>query len=106
MKPHHNFAQALTNLRTTAVVTIACAIASGFWLLTGSSGLAGVSPNECQVCHKRTTTLTLACNSLDYQRHLDHGDPPRACAPTMTAVEPIGKGQIVGTGVETTPSGN
>jgi hypothetical protein len=34
---------------------------------------------ECTVCHKRTQTLTLPCDSLDYQRHLDHGDTVGPC---------------------------
>jgi hypothetical protein len=36
--------------------------------------------NICIVCHKNTTTLTLTCNSLDYRRHKDHGDPDGACS--------------------------
>jgi hypothetical protein len=35
--------------------------------------------NECTVCHKHTTTITLPCGSLELRRHLDHGDPPGAC---------------------------
>ncbi len=37
------------------------------------------NPNGCTVCHKHTTSLTLPCNSLEYRRHLDHGDTPGAC---------------------------
>ncbi len=36
-------------------------------------------PNQCEVCHRRTQTIILPCNSLEYQRHLDHGDQPGAC---------------------------
>ena len=36
--------------------------------------------NTCIVCHKTFTTLTLTCNSIDYRRHKDHGDPDGACA--------------------------
>ena len=50
------------------------------WLVTGATGVAG--PNLCDVCHKNSLTLTFACNSLDYRRHLDHGDPPHACTGT------------------------
>ena len=85
MKPHNNFAQHVQTIRTPAVVTLALALACAFCLLTASTGTA-VS-NQCQVCHKRTSTLTLACNSLDYQRHLDHGDPPQACGATPSAIE-------------------
>ena len=28
----------------------------------------------CVVCHKHTMTITLPCNSMEYRRHLDHGD--------------------------------
>lgn len=34
---------------------------------------------QCSVCHKRTSTLIFPCSSLDYRRHLDHGDVPGAC---------------------------
>ena len=33
------------------------------------------------VCHKRRTTLTFPCNTAEYRRHLDHGDPLGACPP-------------------------
>ena len=35
-------------------------------------------PNECMVCHKHNT-LIVPCSSLEYRRHLDHGDPVGAC---------------------------
>jgi hypothetical protein len=37
------------------------------------------SPDQCTVCHKHTTTITLPCNSMEYRRHLDHGDSVGAC---------------------------
>ena len=37
------------------------------------------SPTECEICHKHSTTLTLPCNSMELQRHLDHGDTIGAC---------------------------
>jgi hypothetical protein len=52
------------------------------WLVTSATGVAG--PNLCTVCHKHTLTLVLACNSLEYRRHIDHGDPPNACMGTRT----------------------
>ena len=33
----------------------------------------------CSVCHKHTVTLSLACGSLEYRRHLDHGDTLGTC---------------------------
>jgi CSLREA domain-containing protein len=50
--------------------------------LVSDVGAFELLPNECTVCHKRTQTLVLPCNSFDYRRHLDHGDPPNACPPT------------------------
>jgi hypothetical protein len=34
---------------------------------------------ECEVCHKHATTLTLPCDSMEYRRHLDHGDTEGPC---------------------------
>ena len=34
---------------------------------------------NCTICHKGVQTLTLPCNSLDYRRHLDHGDTLGTC---------------------------
>jgi hypothetical protein len=65
-------------IRTPAILIVAATLAVTFWFMASSTGLA-VSPNQCTVCHKRTTTLVLACNSLEYQRHIDHGDPATAC---------------------------
>ena len=36
-------------------------------------------PTQCTVCHKHTATLSLPCNSLEYQRHLGHGDTQGPC---------------------------
>jgi len=45
--------------------------------------LATPAPSgDCTVCHKRTQTLVLTCDSLDFQRHLDHGDTVGACPPS------------------------
>jgi hypothetical protein len=45
--------------------------------------LAASGPSgDCTVCHKRTQTLTLPCNSMEYRRHLDHGDTLGACPPS------------------------
>ena len=68
--------------KAPALFAITAALAAGLWLVTGGSSLA--TPNVCMVCHKNTTTLTFACNSLEYQRHLDHGDPANACAMSST----------------------
>lgn len=78
--------RSLTIFRLPALCGGTAALAMAFCFLTSSRGIAGV--NLCNVCHKRTVTVTLACNSLDYQRHLDHGDPQRACAASVTVSEP------------------
>jgi hypothetical protein len=45
--------------------------------------LAAPAPSgDCTVCHKRTQTLMLPCNSMEYRRHLDHGDSVGACPPS------------------------
>lgn len=72
---------------------IFAALAVSFWVATTPS--AGASPvgarrvieaeegdgstSQCTICHKRRQTLTLTCNSLDYRRHIDHGDTIGAC---------------------------
>jgi hypothetical protein len=35
--------------------------------------------NTCALCHKHTTTLNLPCDSLEYHKHLDHGDTIGQC---------------------------
>ena len=59
----------------------AATLAAAFWFASSPSGIAQAS---CQVCHKRTQTLTFPCASLDYRRHLDHGDAMGACPVTPT----------------------
>ena len=41
--------------------------------------LRGCAAGDCTVCHKRTTTITVPCNSLEHRRHLDHGDTEGPC---------------------------
>src|SRR5437762_2431850 len=58
-------------LGTPTLFFLAAILGVVFWSFVSSVGFAGSS---CMVCHKRTTTLTLLCSSLEYQRHLAHGD--------------------------------
>ncbi len=44
-----------------------------------SAELYETQSGMCSVCHKHTLTLSLACGSVEYQRHLDHGDTIGAC---------------------------
>lgn len=39
----------------------------------------GGPPPSCTVCHKRRQNLTLPCNGLTLQRHMDHGDTTGPC---------------------------
>ena len=53
---------------------------------TAVESLGCSAPPQCQVCHKGTTTLTYNCADIQYQRHLDHGDPPNACPTPNPAI--------------------
>lgn len=61
------------------LIITATVLAGASWFASAPSGMGD---NSCTVCHKNTTTLTLPCNSLDYRRHKDHGDPDGMCAAT------------------------
>jgi hypothetical protein len=65
------------SIATLALFAIVAILGNAFW------ASAGVS-TDCTVCHKRTQTITLGCNTLEYRRHLDHGDAMGACAVTPT----------------------
>ena len=85
MKTLPRFAKFFTSerpIRTRAIIVTAASLAMTFWFLSNPSAVAG---NTCMVCHRRITTLILACNSLEYQRHLDHGDPASACPKLLSA---------------------
>lgn len=71
--------------RIPALLLTAAALALAFCF----SATAGVPPPppQCTVCHKRTQTQMYDCSGLEYQRHLDHGDPPTACGGTPTEVD-------------------
>jgi len=70
-----------TPVAASVGLMVAVTLAVAFWFTTTPSGQAQA---QCTVCHKRTQTLTFPCNSLDYRRHLDHGDPMSACNVTPT----------------------
>ncbi len=83
MKKLDAIAARTRSLGTPAGLTLIAILAVAFWF---STGLAqdGDGVSTCTVCHKRTQTLSFPCNSLDYRRHLDHGDTMGACAVTPT----------------------
>jgi hypothetical protein len=68
-------------MAATVAFLTAATLAVAFWFSTTPSGIAQA---QCTVCHKRTQTLTFPCASLDYRRHLDHGDTMGACRVTPT----------------------
>ena len=74
------------SIAASIAVMLLGTLAGAFWLATTPSGLAQdgapTPPPQCSVCHKRLQTLTFPCNSLEYRRHLDHGDAQRACEVT------------------------
>ncbi|HEV3410142.1 MAG TPA: hypothetical protein VG095_07600 [Chthoniobacterales bacterium] len=66
-----------------ALICSAVALASSaFWFATAPLAQAQDGVTNCQVCHKRSQTLTFPCSSLEYRRHLDHGDAMGACMVT------------------------
>lgn len=67
---------------TSAGLFAVAVLGATFWFVT--TPFAFAQDPTCTICHKRTTTLTLACDSLDYRRHIDHGDTMGACAVTPT----------------------
>ncbi len=70
------------SIQASGLAVLAAVLAGTFW--TASAAFAG-GPPMCTVCHKRTQTQQYPCNSLEYARHLDHGDPMGACAtPTVS----------------------
>lgn len=68
-------------IKTSALFLAPLMLGTTFWLVTSATSIAG--PNLCDVCHKNALTLTFACNSLEYRRHIDHGDRPFACGATQ-----------------------
>jgi hypothetical protein len=93
MKTVLHFARfsAVRRLRFLLVVLFLTGSVALFWF----SASADDTDNVCVVCHKQTTTLTLTCNSIDYRRHKDHGDPDGACSATsqqaslVTPTDPV-----------------
>jgi hypothetical protein len=63
---------------TVVWILITAMLAGVFWLVTTTSSMGAT----CTVCHKNVQTLSFPCNSLDYKRHKDHGDPDGACSGT------------------------
>ena len=72
---HHN-----SLLSTSLIAVLATVSAVAFWFATAPKASAA----DCTLCHKRTLTITVECGSLDYRRHIDHGDTVGACQVTGT----------------------
>ena len=69
--------------RFGSLVGIMLAIASAitFWFATAPKASAG---NTVTLCHKLTTDIAVEFGSIDYRRHIDHGDTQGSCNPTGT----------------------
>jgi hypothetical protein len=63
------------SISTSAGIILATALATSFWFATAPKASAA----DCTICHKRTSTLVVECGSIDYRRHIDHGDTNGAC---------------------------
>jgi hypothetical protein len=68
-------------LKLSLGLGLGASLALAFWFATSPSVLAQDGAT-CSVCHKRTQTLNFPCNSLEYRRHLDHGDAMGDCPVT------------------------
>jgi hypothetical protein len=65
---------------TSVAAILAMVLGVGFWFATAPK----VSAADCTLCHKRTQTITVVCDSDDFRRHRDHGDTVGACQITPT----------------------
>jgi hypothetical protein len=75
MKKLRDIKNRFSSISTLAGIVFATALATAFWFATAPKASAG----DCTLCHKNTTTITVVCGSLDYRRHIDHGDTIGAC---------------------------
>jgi hypothetical protein len=62
-------------LSTSITAALALVLSVAFWFASAPKASAA----DCTLCHKRTLTITVECGSLDYRRHIDHGDTVGAC---------------------------
>ncbi|HEX8279892.1 MAG TPA: hypothetical protein VF551_00830 [Chthoniobacterales bacterium] len=74
--------QEATRLARPLALLVLGSLSVAFWVAATPSGLA--QGGGCTVCHKRTTPITLSCTSLEYRRHVDHGDTLGPCEVTPT----------------------
>lgn len=81
MKKILTIAARTSPLPTPIGFSVVAALAAAFWF---STPVAVAQQTNCTVCHKRTRELTFPCNSLEYRRHLDHGDRMGSCDMTPT----------------------
>jgi hypothetical protein len=82
----------LGNCARTWIRKITCSAASygpdQVFRLNGTIG-------GCVACHKGSLTIDLPCNSMEYRRHLDHGDTIGACS---SSKKPSGQADSLGRG--------
>jgi len=68
-------------LKLSLGLGLGASLALAFWFATNPNVFAQEG-GTCTVCHKRTQNLSFPCNSLEYRRHLDHGDTMGNCQVT------------------------
>jgi hypothetical protein len=81
MKKLRDIKNRFSSLSTATGIMLATALAIGFWFATAPKASAG---DSVQLCHKHTLTITVENGSLEYRRHIDHGDTIGPCVPTET----------------------
>ena len=76
MKKLRDIINRSSSISTSAGIILATAAAVAFWFATAPKASAG---DSVQLCHKHTLTITVENGSLEYRRHIDHGDTIGAC---------------------------
>ncbi|MDQ6861968.1 MAG: hypothetical protein M3032_12540 [Verrucomicrobiota bacterium] len=86
MKLRQLFARRSFSLSTPVLSGAAVVLGFAFWFVS----LSTAAPGPCVVCHKRSQTVTVPCNSIQYVGHKGHGDPDGACS-SSTIGDDVGR---------------
>jgi hypothetical protein len=81
MKKFVSVSPRATSVAASIGLMLGVTLAVAFWFTTSPSGNA---QTQCQLCHKRTQTISVTCGSVQYNGHLGHGDTVGACPVTPT----------------------
>lgn len=54
-------------------------LALAFWFATSPNALGQDGNGMCPLCHKGSQNLSIPCGTLEYRRHVDHGDRIGGC---------------------------